>query len=159
MRNNVYRITPNGEASKVYDKIKNEFYEKFAEFDKIVSEVGLPNGAKPVSSGEKVVGFKADWDDKYKGVLKQKDNYLVPDTDADGVEIEKKLADLHFPSKGDITKAFGGEPIEENSIIYFIQIRFLGEPMLFIPEGMNVSLPEGLEQIAHFSVGKTGDNK
>jgi len=139
-------------ATNILEGLKAQFTSSIEKLDSIMTEYGLGSA---ITLHGLIIGFQKD------GVLEphatavtfnEELGYLVVNSDhPDGEELQKKIPSIE-PTPQTLTEAFGGKPFEKNGKIHFISVKYLGDPILFVPDGMEVSLPEGLQPISHVTV-------
>ena len=139
-------------ATTILEDLRKRFVSSLEKLDAVVSEYGLGSA---VTLYGLVIGFQKDDVLSHHATavtFNEELGYLVVNSDhPDGEELQRKIPTIE-PTPQTITEAFGGKPLELDGKIHFMSIRYLGSPVLLVPDRMETSLPDGLQPISYVTV-------
>lgn len=139
-------------ATTILEGLRERFNSSIEKLDAVMAEYGLGSA---VTLYGLVIGFQKDDVLSHHATavtFNEELGYLVVNSDSpDGEELQRKIPNIE-PTPKTITEAFGGKPLELDGKIHFMSIRYLGSPVLLVPDCMEVTLPEGLQPIKYVAV-------
>ena len=151
-----------GPALDTFREIQSKHASAMDAMDKLSDRFGI-HPATALFNGHFIVGFEKGRNDALikKGLLKpnEDNSFLVPDLQRPlGAELAESIMAIRPPSAEEITRKFGGEPfLDGGGNVHFISIKQLGTtPLLFVPDGVAVNLPEGLKNVSYLSMSNNG---
>jgi hypothetical protein len=155
MEKQSFEIT-GGTAKQVLQKLADDHARSIKELDAILDEHHLNESKTLITESGEVLGFTiSDAKPPCEDLLSFDKNLsaFVPNINhPSGVALRKKLGELKLLSQTAVTRAFGGTPYFKEGKMHFMQLRFLGKPILTFPKEMEVNLPDGLNPIQHIIV-------
>lgn len=147
-----YEIIPGGEADKILSDMRSEFNKSWERMDALTSAHGMRadmvSTAGVVSLGFTPVGPSSEVEDIF--IKPKGSSYFFPNlSKPGGVVFQKKINEIKWASKEEISKALGElEPFEKDGMLHYISYALLKDiRYIRVPRGMKVKLPEGLKPI------------